>query len=174
MAAFILVYLLLDKRLDIFKWLLPLSYFTDAIDGYLARRYNIVSLLGSRLDSIADQLTIVAAIAGLFVFRYDFIHENKTIIFLVLALYAGQTLLALFRYRRISSFHTVLAKAASILSAVFLVVMFFTSQPVYLLFYLTVFVTGIELLEEIVLVLLLPEWETNVKGLYWVLHRKRK
>ena len=31
-----------------------------------------------------------------------------------------------------------------------------------------------ELMEEIILVILLPAWETNVKGLYWVIRKKRK
>ncbi|MFD2247950.1 CDP-alcohol phosphatidyltransferase family protein [Pontibacter ruber] len=174
LAAFILSYLLLNKNLDVFKWLLPLSFFTDAIDGYLARRYNAVSILGSKLDSVADQLTLVAAVAGLFVFRTGFIQDNAPIIAFVIALYAGQTIMALLRYRRISSFHTYLAKIASVLVAAFLVLIFLVPQPVYTLFYLTALVISMELLEEMMLVLVLPEWKADVKGLYWVLQCKRK
>lgn len=41
-------------------------------------------------------------------------------------------------------------------------------------YYIAAFITAIDLIEEIILVFLLPEWETNVKGLYWVLKKKRK
>ena len=31
----------------------------------------------------------------------------------------------------------------------------------------------IDLIEESILVFLLPQWETDVKGLYWVMKRKK-
>jgi CDP-diacylglycerol--glycerol-3-phosphate 3-phosphatidyltransferase len=46
-------------------------------------------------------------------------------------------------------------------------------QPILFLFYAAALVTGLELVEEIILVGLLPLWEANVKGLYWVLRRKK-
>ena len=69
----LLVYLVLDHRPDPFKWLLAISFFTDAIDGYLSRRYKVTSVLGSRLDSMADDVTIIAAFTGLLVFKSGFI-----------------------------------------------------------------------------------------------------
>ncbi|MBC5774638.1 CDP-alcohol phosphatidyltransferase family protein [Pontibacter sp. KCTC 32443] len=173
LAAFLLLLLLFYKRLDLFKWLLPLSFFTDAIDGFLARKYKTASILGSKLDSIADQFTIIAAIAGMFIFRGDFVRENVAVIAVVLGLYFIQTVLALIRYNRISSFHTYLAKIAAILSGIFLILLFLLPEPLYPLFYVMAILTGIELLEEIILVFVLPEWQADVKGLYWILQKKR-
>jgi CDP-diacylglycerol--glycerol-3-phosphate 3-phosphatidyltransferase len=42
------------------------------------------------------------------------------------------------------------------------------------LFYAAALVTTLDLIEEIILVWLLPKWEINVKGLYWVYKRKNK
>ena len=39
---------------------------------------------------------------------------------------------------------------------------------------LAAIVTGLDLVEEIILILLLPKWETDVKGLFWVLRRRKK
>ena len=44
--------------------------------------------------------------------------------------------------------------------------------PVYWIFYLTVVITSIDLLEEVILVIVLPDYRTNVKGLYWILTRR--
>ena len=174
MAAPFLIFLIVNQRPDLFKWLLALSFFTDAIDGYLARRYKVMSVLGSKIDSIADDLTIVVAIAGVIVFKPEFLRHEITLIILLLALFILQTILAFIRYGTISSFHTYAAKMAAILQGVFLLLLFFLPGPVYMLFYITAIVTIIDLLEEIILVLMLPQWEANVKGLYWVIKKKNQ
>src|SRR5437763_15519144 len=74
-AAPVLIYLVFKGRTDLFKWLLAFSFFTDLVDGYLARKFKATSILGVKLDSIADDLTIVAAIVGLFVLKLDFVKE---------------------------------------------------------------------------------------------------
>ncbi|MGV3638883.1 MAG: CDP-alcohol phosphatidyltransferase family protein [Adhaeribacter sp.] len=173
-AAFLLAGLLFYRRLDLFRWLLPLSLLTDALDGFLARRYQAVSRLGARLDSVADQFTLAAAVAGLFVFRSSFLREQQVLIAGVLALYVLQTVLALIRYGKISSFHTWLAKITGLLSGIFLALIFLSPQPLYPLFYLTIVLAFLELLEEIVLVFVLPAWQADVKGLYWVWKRKKR
>ena len=171
-AAPFLVFLIIDHRLDWFKWLLAISFFTDSIDGYLARRYKVVSVFGSRMDSIGDDLTIAAAVAGVIVLKPEFLKHEIIFVIILIALFTIQTILALIRYGKISSFHTYAAKFSAIFQGVFLILLFFLPKPIYVLFYITFIVTSIDLLEEIVLVLMLPQWETNVKGLWWVMKRK--
>jgi phosphatidylglycerophosphate synthase len=62
-APFLLILAFL-KETDVFKWLLAVSFFTDAIDGYLARKYKVVSVMGAKLDSWGDDLTVIAATVG--------------------------------------------------------------------------------------------------------------
>lgn len=169
-----LVLLIVYQRLDWFKWLLALSFLTDIVDGYLARKYQVTSVMGSKIDSIADDLTIVVAIAGVFIYKPEFLKHEMTIIIIVFAVFIMQTIIAFIRYGKMTSFHTYAAKTAAMLQGVFLLLLFFLPEPVYILFYVTIIVSVIELLEEIILVFMLPNWETNVKGLWWVIKRKRK
>jgi phosphatidylglycerophosphate synthase len=173
-AAPVLLVLIFTKQLDIFKWLLAVSFFTDLIDGFLARKFNVTSVIGSRLDSIGDDLTVAAGIVGLFVFRYDFVMKELFLISGLLALFIIQIIFALVRYRKISSFHTYLAKTAAVLQGTFLILIFILPEPFYYLFYAAVIVTTADLIEEIILVVILPVWKVNVKGLYWVLKGKEK
>jgi phosphatidylglycerophosphate synthase len=167
-AVPLLIYLALTHQFGSFKWLLALGFFTDAIDGYLARRYRVSSALGARIDSIADDLNIVAAIIGLCIFNPAFLLAERIPILILLVLYLLQNTLAFLKYRRLTSFHTYIAKIAAVLQGMFLIAFFFFPQPVDWLFTLTVVFTGTDLLEEILLVLLLPRYRTNVKGLYWL------
>jgi len=174
LAAPLMVIFIFNRNLDLFKWLLPLSFFTDLVDGYLARKFKVTSILGTKLDSIADDLTIVAAVIGIFVFKPGFIRENILVISIMLVLYVLQIVLSLVRYHKLSGFHTYTAKTAAILQGTFLILVFILSEPIYWLFYLAAFVTTLDLIEETILVLLLPEWEANVKGIYWVMQKRKK
>ena len=174
LSAPVLFLLIFTRQTDLFKWLLGLSFFTDAIDGYLARRYKVTSVAGARLDSLGDDLTVLAGIIGLFVLRNDFISRQYLWVAVLLVLLAVQVSAAFWRSGKMTSFHTWLAKSAAVLQGIFLISAFFVPGPSLLLFYVAVAVTALELLEEIVLVFLLPVWKVNVKGIYWVLKEQRE
>ena len=164
-----LLVLLFTKQYDIFKWLLGVSFFTDLIDGYLARKFKVTSILGTKLDSIGDDLTVLVGLTALFVLKAEFIKQHIIIFIILLALFLVQTTYALIRYRKMTNFHTYLAKTAALFQGVFLILVFFTEEPSLILFYAATIVTMLELTEEIILVDLLPQWKTNVKGIFWVL-----
>jgi len=173
-AAPVLVVLILTGNVGIFKWLLPVSFFTDMVDGYLARKYKVISVMGTKLDSLADDLTVVAAIVGLFVLKPWFIREEITWISILFSLFLAQTILALVKYHKLSGFHTYSAKVSALLQGIFLIFIFLLPEPIYPLFYVAAISTSIDLIEEIILIFILPKWEADVKGLYWVLKRKNK
>lgn len=173
-TAPILVLLIFNKQLDWFKWLLALSFFTDAIDGYLARRYKVTSIAGARLDSIGDDLTIVVATFGMIAFKSTFLKQEIFIFVLLFSLFALQTVLAFIKYGKMTSFHTYSAKVAAVLQGIFLILLFFLPNPLYELFYAAAFVTTFELIEELIITFLLPKWETNVKGLCWIIKAEKK
>ena len=170
-APFLLV-LLFTKQYEVFKWLLGVSFFTDLVDGYLARRFKVTSILGTKLDSIGDDLTVLVGLIALFVLKLEFIKQHVIIFIILLVLFIVQTTYAFIRYREMTNFHTYLAKTAALLQGVFLILVFFTEEPILILFYAATFVTMLELTEEIILVNLLPQWKANVKGIYWVLKNK--
>ncbi|MBK8142023.1 MAG: CDP-alcohol phosphatidyltransferase family protein [Chitinophagaceae bacterium] len=172
-TAPLLLLLLFSGHYDLFKWLLVVSFFTDLIDGYLARKFNVTSIMGTKLDSIGDDLTVAVAVIGLFVIFPDFIRQEKWVFIILLVFFLLQTVSAFIRYGRMTNFHTWLAKTAALLQGVFLLLTFFMGKPILPLFYTAVTITLLELAEEIILVYVLPVWEANIKGLYWVLKRKK-
>ena len=172
-SVIFLVYLVLTEQLNLFRWLLAVSFFTDAIDGFLARKFKVVSVLGSRIDSIADDLTVLVAFVGLYFFKEDFVKNYYEFIVLLVVIFLIQLTAALIRYNKFTSFHTILAKCAMILQGCFLILIFFLPEPPMWLFYGAVAVTALELVEEIILIFMLPKWQTDIKGIYWVLKKNR-
>lgn len=149
-----------------FKWILAISFLTDALDGFLARLWQVTSTLGAKLDSWGDDANIVAAIVGIYVFIPGFITWQLDTIISLIAIFSFQTILSFIRYKKMSSFHTYGAKCAAVLQAAFLITLFFYG-PVLWLFYTMTIVTALELIEEAILVTMIPAWTVNVKGIYW-------
>ena len=144
------------------------SFFTDLIDGYLARKFKVTSILGTKLDSIGDDLTVLVGLIALFVLKLEFIKQHVIIFIILLVLFLVQTTYAFIRYKKMTNFHTYLAKIAAVLQGVFLILVFFTEEPSLILFYAATIITMVELIEETILIRMLPEWQANVKGIYWV------
>ena len=171
LAAPLLLILAILHKWELFKWLLACSFLTDAIDGYIARTYKVVSSAGSVLDSIGDDLTVLVAIIGLILFNPAFIRQELLPVILLAVLYLGQILAALIRYGRPTSFHTWIAKIAAVSQGAFLILFFFLPNVPYFLFWIAAILTALDLVEELILVILLPEWQSDVKGLYVVLRK---
>ena len=59
------VLLLLNHRYDAAMLVFALAGFSDALDGYLAKRYHWTSRLGALLDPLADKLMLVSGFVAL-------------------------------------------------------------------------------------------------------------
>ena len=172
-AVPILLVLLWFGEREIFTWFLLVSYSTDAIDGYLARKLKIISERGAQLDSIGDQLTFIVGLIGLCVFEKAFIKENLLLIAIAFVPYIVQMFIAFKKYGKATAFHTYLAKISAVTQAFFILSTLFF-YPVYHLFYVMLVIGVLETLEEIKLIFMYDNWVKDVKGIYWAVNDKRR
>jgi CDP-diacylglycerol--glycerol-3-phosphate 3-phosphatidyltransferase len=169
----ILILVLCLGNKSLFTWLLLVSYCTDMIDGFLARRLKITSARGSQLDSFGDQLTFLMALVGLFFFEYSFIKEYYVLILISFFPYVIQMFIAFWKYGKATAFHTYLAKLSAIIQGVFILWLLFFG-PIYWLFYTMIVIGLLETIEEITLIFIYDNWVAGVKGIYWALKDKRR
>lgn len=172
-AVPVLIYLIWVDQREIFTWLLGVSYATDVVDGYLARKLKISSARGSQLDSYGDQLTLVVAVLGLIAFETAFMKENYLLILIAFIPYIIQMLLAFRKYGKATAFHTYLAKLSAVIQGVFILWLLFFG-PVYWLFYTMIVIGILETIEEITLIYMYDKWVSGVRGIYWALRDKRR
>ena len=149
------------------------SFSSDALDGFVARHYDIESDRRGRLDSIADEFLLAAGVLAFYRFEQDFFLEHQVLILVVLGMYGFQLLFSLIRYGTFSSFHTISARAAAVVQAIFLTIVFFFGVLPWL-FYVMIILSAIELIEENVLIAMFPRWKAHVNGIYWVLRDRRR
>ena len=162
-----LVLMAVTGEQSIYTWVLIPALLTDAADGWIARGLGLQSRLGARLDSLGDSLIWCAGLAGLLAFQRDVLAANRWLIGAVVAAWMLENVLAWLRYRRLSSFHTVLSKGAGVLLSVYIGVLFLFGHWGWLLWLATT-ASLLASAEEIWLLALLPEWRADVKGVWWL------
>ena len=117
-----------------FLVLLLAGLLSDALDGWIARRFDAVTRLGIRLDSMADfALYIAVPLGGWWLWPGLLIQEAFWIGMIVVA-YALPGTLALLRFHRLSSYHTWSAKLGVATASVGFFVLFATgvSWPLHI------------------------------------------
>jgi len=154
-----------------FAWLLLACLLSDIADGLLARTLRLHSPFGAALDSAADMLVTIIAAVGTIRMQWPFIVAHAWQLELLAGLFVGEVLISLTRYGRLSSFHTYLVRISAYAQGAFLLSLFFWGYSAPLFYFMWV-VSCLGQLEEWVILALLPEWTSDVQGLYWVLKRR--
>jgi CDP-diacylglycerol--glycerol-3-phosphate 3-phosphatidyltransferase len=168
----VLVVLAYLNKEEPFKWLLLAAVLSDIADGLIARSFKVTSTLGAKLDSIGDALLVVAVVYGIVVFHQEFVNNYMTWFAIVLGLWVLTILISFLRYGRIASFHSYAMKVCGYALGIFVMVLFFWGiKP--LIFYVAVIISVLAHLEMFVMFWLLPDWAPNVRGVYWILRKRR-
>jgi phosphatidylglycerophosphate synthase len=145
--------------------------FTDAIDGFLARRMHVESPLGATLDSRGDLAVALCLPVGAFLLWPDMMRGLIPYIVAALCAYLAPIVVGEFRYRRLPSFHTWGAKAMAVLAGLTLLIMFITEDSLY--FRLCVPLILLESVEELIMIAILPKWQPNIPSLWHAIQLKR-
>lgn len=168
----VLIALALSEQRTFFIIFLCISFVTDALDGPIARAWNLRTEFGSRLDSIADISTYAAALVGIFQFEYQALKLQIPMLYLFMGMLLVAILVPLIKYRRIASFHLYSSKLNALFLALFII--YFLTYGFNNFYYYFVLSFGILAFIEIIAVaLLLKEPVNDAKGLYWILLKKK-
>ncbi len=142
---------------------LVVSLASDIVDGQIARRMNLASELGSRLDSWADMLTYASVPLAAWWLRPDLVASERGAFFTAIASYALPVLVGFIRFGRLTSYHTLMARVSAYMVGASVVVLF--AHGPTLPFRIAVGVLVAAELEEIAITITLPEARSNVRSL---------
>jgi len=168
----LLAWLAWQGHASLFGPLFVAALVSDIVDGWIARRFGFASPRGARLDSLADTALFLVSLYALWAFHPRVVIEYPLATASVAGLWILENVASLWRYGRLSSFHTYLSKAAAYALGIFLgwLFLFGFVQP---LMASAVCLAVLASLEELALLALLPQWRTNVRGLWWVWRSSR-
>jgi cardiolipin synthase (CMP-forming) len=167
----VILYFILSGKESLFAIFLVINLLTDVADGIIARRFNLVTDFGAKLDSMADNFTYLLAFLGLIVFKLDDFMPHILSFALWFFLMLSTVIVSLIKFKRFSSFHLYSFKIGGYIQGAFFILLFTVGfiTPYY---YFMVVWGILASIEHITIQLIIPEMRSNAKGLYWVLKEK--
>jgi CDP-diacylglycerol--glycerol-3-phosphate 3-phosphatidyltransferase len=167
----VLLWLAWSGHPTVFLVLFAFSLSTDLLDGYLARRMRTGSELGAKLDSWGDLATYaVFPLCAWWLFR-DQVMSQLLFVIPALIAFVAPTLIGLAKFRRVTSYHTRLAKGVAIAMGLGLILYLGFDVPWF--FQAAVLFLLVEAIEEIAITAVLPEWRANVPSIFSALQIAR-
>jgi phosphatidylglycerophosphate synthase len=147
---------------------LTVSLLSDLSDGWLARRFQQETALGTLLDSYGDLATYTTVPLCAWWLWPDLIRREGAYAAAVVAAYVFPILLGYLKYGRLTAYHTWGAKLSAVVLGASALALFLGGPPQP--FRVAVWILVFAELEEIAITTLLPEWRANVPSL---LHARR-
>lgn len=137
---------------------------TDIADGYIARKYNLVSKLGAKLDSLGD-LFFFGIILLIIFYCYNWILTENYIWFLVIVLLKISTaVISRIKTGEFLFIHTLANKFTGlVVFLAILIIPFFVADTLFLLLFL---VATIAAAEELLIVILNKTPDINQKSIF--------
>jgi len=92
---------------------LLLSGFTDILDGYLARRFNQITALGSHLDSWGDFVIYLSMAICAWILWPDIVRREMVYFAMIVGSFSIPVVVGLIKFKRLTSYHTWSVKIAA-------------------------------------------------------------
>jgi cardiolipin synthase (CMP-forming) len=167
-----ILWLILSDKEKLFAVFITISLVSDILDGAIARSFHLQTKIGARLDSWADTGTYLLAFLAIYLFKWQEIKPYSFLLVLFAFVMLLSYVIVFVKFRDLIGLHTYMFKLTGYLQGAFIISLFlwgFCLLPYYICL-----IWGIlACLEEILIILLLKEPRSNVKGLYWVLKNKK-
>lgn len=169
----LILYFVITGNEKLFAIFLIINLLSDILDGFIARRFNMQTEIGAKLDSFADNLTYLLAFTGLLVFKMEELQPHLISFFIFIGMLVLTVIVSLIKFRKFPSFHLYWTKIGGYLQGAFFICVF--TLGFWTPFYYLVIAWGIiGALEHIAIQMVIPEMRSNVRGLYWVLKERQK
>jgi phosphatidylglycerophosphate synthase len=159
-----------SQRRDAYFWTLIVALGTDAVDGPIVRHYGQPTAAGARLDSRADLAIIVTVPIGVWLLFPDALHRHQGLVAAVIGAHLVTYAAALLKWRRIPSYHTWGTKITAVLLASTVLLLFRLDRIEWLLYPAAV-VAFVSCIDEVLITLTLPRWESDVASCW---HARRR
>jgi phosphatidylglycerophosphate synthase len=151
-----------------------LAALTDSIDGYIARRLDMVSEFGSKFDSLADYVFGPSVLGWLMILKPEIFQENVVVFLVAVFIAILNFLVGWVRFKCIGNLHLYSAKFAGVIIFFFLAHTFLFEGYNQTFFYFVVSVYVFELLEGLAIFLTQDHVDEHMGSIVLVYKRNKE
>jgi cardiolipin synthase (CMP-forming) len=166
------LWLILSNNEKLFAIFITISLATDILDGLIARTFKMQTNIGVKLDSWADLGTYILAFIAIGLFKWQEIKPHSLMLYVFAGIMALSYIVVFVKFRGLIGLHTYMFKITGYLQGAFIVSLFlwgFYLGP----YYICLIWGTLACIEEIIIILILKQPKSNVKGLYWVVKNEK-
>lgn len=168
----VLLWWIIDRREQLSAVFIAISLFTDWLDGIIARTFNMQTRIGAKLDSWADTGTYICSLLAIWLFKWEDIKPHAWILYVFLVVWILSYIVVFVKFKGLIGLHTYLFKSTGYVQGAFIILLFLSGFYAWL-FYTCMIVGILACVEEIIIILIIPQPMINVKGLWWILKNKQ-
>ena len=170
LMAPVLLWLAYHQYANSFLILVVFTLFTDVLDGFLARTLNMITELGSHLDSWGDFVIYTTLAIAAWWLWPDILRQEAIAVLAIIISFTLPVIVGLLKFRTLTSYHTWSVKSAVFITVVSYMVVFsgFMLWPIYL----AAFVSVVAATEEILITLIMKHEHADVRSFWHALKYK--
>jgi CDP-diacylglycerol--glycerol-3-phosphate 3-phosphatidyltransferase len=147
----------------LFTFLL-LAGITDILDGYIARKYNMDSIIGSLFDSIADFILYFLMLIYFMVFEFDLVFGLRIYVIIIIIIKMLSLILGLIKYKKPGFLHTIGNKITGII--IYIGICFFVLVEMKIILNIALCISITFSLEELIINIFGKKYNGNIKSIY--------
>ena len=165
-CAPILLFLAWKGYRNTFIVLLFASLVSDAVDGYIARKFSVSSKFGTKLDSLGDMAIYLTIPICAWWLWPQILKQEALFVFIAIAAYVAPLIAGLIKFRKIPSYHTYGAKIAAVFMSIAILSLFIFEFT--WIFRIAAIFQAVVACEEILITIRLSILQSNVKSFWHV------
>lgn len=171
LMAPVLLLLAYHQYANIYLIALLFTLFTDVLDGFLARRLNMITELGSHLDSWGDFIIYTVLAISAWWLWPDILQQEKLSVLIIICSFTIPVIIGLIKFHALTSYHTWSVKVAVFITVISYVVVF--SGYLHWLIYLAAIASAIAAIEEILITIIMSHQHADVRSVWHALKYKK-
>lgn len=164
LSAPILLFLTWEGYRNAFIVLLFAALVSDGIDGYIARKHNVSSKLGTKLDSLGDMAIYLTVPICAWWLWPQILKREALFVLIAIASYVVPLIAGLIKFRKVPSYHTLGAKIAAVFMCIAILFLFMTEFA--WIFRIAAIFQAVVACEEVLITVRLPILRSNVKSIW--------
>src|SRR5262245_17397377 len=90
------------------------GFSADVLDGYLARKWEVVSKIGAKIDSLADMVFWICASISIYRFQPAWSTSIAPLAYLIIATLLASWIFSFAKFKQLPAYHTKLSKFVAV------------------------------------------------------------